>query len=312
MPVEGGRVNPSRNAELGIRNSEFSLSRLCLRGLSFLDEFRDPSSEIRDPSCSNQGEQLKIRNPKIISAVAWLVSIVLRGWMSTMSFGYRPLTDYYCNDRPELLGDARYIYGFWHEHLLPPAYVCARPDTSVLIGTHADGELIAQVVQRLGMGVIRGSSTRGGANGLLAMIRESTRHLAITPDGPRGPRHKCRIGIIYLASVTGLPIVPFGSGYRRYWRARSWDKFVVPLPFGRIRGVSAHPIYVPKDLDNEQLEHYRLEVERMLTLVSDIAQNWADTGEFDPMGYVPPEGWLPSGKRRLFDSARHRPYSPSY
>ncbi len=227
-----------------------------------------------------------------------------------MSFAYRPLTVFASNDRPEILGDSRFIFGFWHEHLLTPAYVCARPDTSVLIGTHADGELIAQVVKRLGMGVIRGSSTRGGANGLLTMIREGTRHLAMTPDGPRGPRRQCRLGIIYLASVTGIPIVPFGSGYRRYWRAGSWDRFAVPLPFGRVRGVSGHPIHVPPNLDVWEMEPYRQEVERMITLCCDIAQNWAETGEFDPMGYEPPAGWKPTGRRK-FDAARHRPHSPS-
>lgn len=229
-----------------------------------------------------------------------------------MSICYRPLTDYVCNDRPELLGDQRFVFGFWHEHLLTPAYVCARPDTSVMIGTHSDGELIAQVVQKLGMGIVRGSSTRGGANGLLSMIREGTRHLAITPDGPRGPRRKCRVGIIYLASVTGLPIIPFGLGYRGYWRAKSWDKFAVPLPFGRIRAVSSHPIYVPRDLNGEQLEAYRLEVEKTLTFLCDIAQNWADTGEFDPLGYEPPADWVPKGTRTLFAAARQRPHSPSY
>ena len=67
-------------------------------------------------------------------------------------------------------------------------------------------------------------------------------------DGPKGPRRKCQFGAVYLASRTGLPIVPVGFGYSRCWRADNWDRFALPLLFSRVRGVSAHPVRVPPKL----------------------------------------------------------------
>lgn len=254
---------------------------------------------------------MKIRHPRLISAVAQTVSVGLRAWMQTNSIRYRPLANYNINDRPELLGDARYIYGFWHEHLLTPAYAASMADTSILIGTHADGEMITQVVKKLGMGVIRGSTTRGGAAALISMIRAECRHLSMTPDGPRGPRRKCQMGIIYLASVTGLPIVCFGLGYKRAWRAKSWDQLVVPSIFTKIRAVSSHAVRIPERISITEMEQYRREVERLLNLTSDVAQHWATTGEFDPLGYEPPAELTPTSGRTLFHSRRQKPFSPS-
>jgi len=253
---------------------------------------------------------MKIRNPKLISGVARTIAWVMRGWMQTISIQYRPLVNYLENDRPALLGGARYIFASWHEHILAQTYMSARSDTAALIGQHADGELIAQVGGHFGASVIRGSSTRGGAMALIKMIRTGTRHIAISPDGPRGPRRTCQLGIVYLASVTGLSVVPLSVGYRGAWRFGSWDRLAVPMPFGRIRIVSGHPIPVPAKGGEAGLEHYRLEVERMLNLTCDIADHWAETGEFDPLGYTPPAGWTPTG-RRQFASARQKPYSPS-
>jgi lysophospholipid acyltransferase (LPLAT)-like uncharacterized protein len=236
---------------------------------------------------------MKIRNPKTLRRVATAAAYVLMGWRHTLSCSGRPLSSYVIGDRPELLGDARFIYVFWHEYLLAPC-IYGHADTAVMIGLHRDGELIAQMGKHLGFGVVRGSSTRGGSGALLQMIREETkaRHLAITPDGPKGPRRRCQIGAVYLASRTGLPIVAGGFGYSRAWRAKSWDRFAVPMPFSRIRAVGGHPIHVPPDLPAKKLEPYRQQVEDALHQVTAIAEHWAATREFDPLDYVPPPGVL--------------------
>ncbi len=253
---------------------------------------------------------MKLRHPKLIAGAARAVTLALRGVMQTSSVALRPLADYVSNDRPALIGDARHIYAFWHEHLLAMGYAFAWPDISVMIGNHADGELIAHVVQQFDAGVVRGSTSRGGARALLHMIRHGTRHLAITPDGPRGPRRECQKGVAFLASATGMPVVPVGLGYRRAWRAGSWDRMAVPMPFGRVRVVTGPPIVVPPGLRSADLETHRRDLERMLNLTCDIAEHWAETGEFDPLGYTPPAGWAPAG-RRQFASTRQKPYSPS-
>ncbi len=232
---------------------------------------------------------MKIRDPESIRRVAIAGSYVARAWYHTLRYAYRPLTSYVMGDRPELLDGGRYVYAFWHEYLFVPSYTYARSDTAVLIGQHADGELLTHMNERFGFKVIRGSSTRGGTAALLRLLRDGTsRHFGITPDGPKGPRRKCQFGTVYLASRTGLPIVPVGFGYSRCWRAKNWDRFALPLPLSRVRCVSYHPIRVPDGLSTLKLEPYQRQVEDALNHATAIAENWAATGEFDPLGYVPP------------------------
>ena len=103
---------------------------------------------------------MKIRDPKSIRRAATVAALAVRGLAHSYRFAYRPLTSYVVNDRPELLGGAKYIYAFWHEALLFPTVFRGR--ANILISQHADGELIARVCQHLGAGVVRGSTTRGG------------------------------------------------------------------------------------------------------------------------------------------------------
>ena len=254
---------------------------------------------------------MKIRNPRTIARVARVVASLARGWLHTTSFAYRPLTTYLMADRPDLLGNARYIYTSWHETLLAPTYVYARPDTTVLIGQHADGEMLTQVIRRFGVQVVRGSTTRGGAVALLRLLRDgATRHFALTPDGPRGPRRVYQLGSIYLASRTGVPIVAVGFGFGKAWRARSWDRFAVPKPFSRIRCVTAHAVHVPAGLSAADLEPYRQEVEAVQHAVYAVAERWAATGEFDPLGYEPPAGvQVNEAAQKAWPSARLKPLS---
>src|SRR5262245_580652 len=228
---------------------------------------------------------MKFRDPKTIRRVGRVGSAAAEWWIHTLRFAYRPLTSYLMGDRPALLGGARYIYAFWHEYLFVPSYVYARPDTAVLIGLHADGELLTHINERFGFKVIRGSSTRGGTTALLRMLRDgASRHFGLTPDGPQGPRRKCQFGAVYLASRTGLPIVPVGFGYARCWRARSWDRFAVPFPFSRVRCVSAHPVRVPAKLGTDELEPYQRAVEDATNHATAIAEQWAATRGFDALG----------------------------
>ena len=234
---------------------------------------------------------MKIRNPKTIRRAARVAAFAARGWVHTLRYAYRPLTSYLMADRPELIGNQRFIYAFWHEYLFVPSYVYARPDTAVLIGLHRDGELLTHINERFGFKVIRGSTTRGGTVALLRMLRDGdgARHFGLTPDGPKGPKRKCQFGAVYLASRTGLPIVPVGFGYSRSWRADNWDRFALPMPFSRVRCVSAHPVKVPAKLSTEALEPYQREVEEATNRATDVAEHWAATSEFDPLGYEPPK-----------------------
>lgn len=221
---------------------------------------------------------MKIRNKKFIRAVAWAGSWVVRAWVGTLRYEYNPLGPNMDPRRPEIAG--RYLYAFWHENLLLPAYCYGRPDINILISQHADGELIAEICRHLHFSVVRGSTTRGGVEALRQMVRlGKDAHLAITPDGPRGPRRQVQSGLVYLAARTGLPIVPIGIGYGRAWRMKSWDRFAVPKPFTVGTVVTAPSVFIPPDADRDALEAYRLQVEQAITYANDLAEQWAQTGQ---------------------------------
>lgn len=220
---------------------------------------------------------MKIRHPALIRALGHVTGVAVRGVLGTLHFREHELGAPVSPSRPHHAG--RYIYTPWHEDLLLASYQYGRPDIHVLVSQHADGELITQVICRLGFSVVRGSSTHGGVQALRQCLRVARgAHLAVTPDGPRGPRRRAQDGIIYLASRTGLQIVPMGMGYCRPWRARSWDRLVIPRPGSQARCVLGHPIAVPREIDRGQIEARRQDVENALNHVSELAQHWAETG----------------------------------
>jgi lysophospholipid acyltransferase (LPLAT)-like uncharacterized protein len=221
---------------------------------------------------------MKIRHPYLIWLLgfmgAWLVSL----WIRTLRYRYCNLGP---DVRPEQLPpNQRYLFAFWHEYLLLPAYYYGRPDIAVLISQHADGQLIAEICRHLGFGLVRGSTTRGGVEAVRRMVSCKQRgHLAITPDGPRGPRREVQPGLIYVAARTGLPIVPIGFGFRRAQRLRSWDRFALPRPFTLGTCVTLTPIHIPPEMTLDQLEQHRLQVEHAMLHATELAEHWAATGQ---------------------------------
>jgi len=162
--------------------------------------------------------------------------------------------------------DTPAIYTFWHCMLLIPTYVGMNSKIQVLISQHTDGEYIAQVINRLGFGVVRGSTTRGGIRALKALvdkIREGC-PVAITPDGPRGPRFVVQTGVIYLGKKTQLPVIPVVVGLSSYWELPSWDRFRIPKPFSRALMLYGDPIHIPPNISEEEMEHHRLKLEQIM------------------------------------------------
>ncbi len=132
----------------------------------------------------------------------------------------------------------------WHNRLLGPIIPYRGQNVGVVISRSRDGELISRVAARFGFVPLRGSSSRGGHRA----VREVLAHLeaggfvAITPDGPRGPRYRVQPGLAWLARRTGVPVVPLGVGYSRRLVFGSWDRFQVPLPFSRVQLVYGSPL----------------------------------------------------------------------
>ena len=157
------------------------------------------------------------------------------------------------------------IYAFWHAHILVPSYVGRNLGAKVLISQHRDGEYIAQVVQWLGNDVARGSTTRGGARALLSMIKkvkEKKVSLAITPDGPKGPRFVVQSGVITLGQKTRYPIIPVMVHHSKCWELPSWDRFCIPKPFSKVVLIYGDPISIPTKLGKSEVEEYRISLEK--------------------------------------------------
>src|SRR4051812_10063687 len=238
---------------------------------------------------------MKSRNRWLIPYLASVVAFVIRLWMSTMRTRIVSVDG---RMHPADPRDERFIYAFWHEGLLAP--LATKPKIRVLISQHTDGEWIAQICERLGIGVIRGSTARGGCQALLEMIRsaDGQTHLGITPDGPRGPRRELKPGVVMIASQTGLAIVPTGIGFVRAWRFGSWDRFALPLPGSIMVGVVGEPIFVPRDLDRNGLDQWVKLVEAEMLKLTAAAEQWAERIRRDGRRAAPPAIPLTSELRK--------------
>jgi lysophospholipid acyltransferase (LPLAT)-like uncharacterized protein len=149
-------------------------------------------------------------------------------------------------------GDKPCIVVFWHETLpsMPVFWLRAgsRRPATVLASRHRDGRLIAMAVENFGISVVAGSSSRGGAAGLRALVNalRAGQHVGLTPDGPRGPRRVAAPGVAQLAALSGASVLPCAASTKFALRTRSWDRMRLPLPFGRGRLVCGPLIHVPR------------------------------------------------------------------
>ena len=175
-----------------------------------------------------------------------------------------------------IYGNKRAVLCFWHEAIIPATAVYATTAVPVLISQHRDGEMVAQVHHFMGGKSIRGSTTRGGGKALREMIKlSSNSSLAITPDGPRGPRRKMHQGAIFIASQAGIPIIPVGLHAKDTWRANSWDRTMIPRPGRPIYIVGFPPIHIPGTLSPEEMEQYRHLCELKLNEAQELAERYA-------------------------------------
>ncbi|TLD68548.1 DUF374 domain-containing protein [Phragmitibacter flavus] len=164
----------------------------------------------------------------------------------------------------------RYIWAFWHDSmfLMPwmwEAIFPARPAV-ILTSPSGDGEVIAQTCAEFRLLAARGSSSRRGAQAMieLAKLARSGHDLGVTPDGPRGPRHHLNPGIIKLAQLTGLRIIPLHVTYQNAFKFNTWDGFQLPVPFSRVDIEFRDPITIPRDATESQCEELRQHVQQQL------------------------------------------------
>ena len=160
----------------------------------------------------------------------------------------------------------RPIMAFWHGRVLTATYYFRNRGIVVMISENFDGEWIARIIESFGYGTSRGSTSRGGQRALLQLKREMEdgKPAGFAVDGPRGPARRVQPGVVWLAKLTGNPIVPFHMEASSYWSLGSWDRTQIPKPFSTVALAVGTPIEVPGDATDTTIEAKRLEVEDAL------------------------------------------------
>jgi lysophospholipid acyltransferase (LPLAT)-like uncharacterized protein len=172
----------------------------------------------------------------------------------------------------------RVVFVFWHGEMLPLIQRHRHEDIVCLVSQHGDGEYVTQILHRKGFGTARGSSTRGGSKGLRELLRAARdgHDLAVTPDGPKGPARVFKPGALVAAQLTGLPMLPLAVSASSAWRTRSWDGFMVPRPFARIRIVYGAPVWVPRGCGDAEMARLSDEVASSLGALAAEAARGVD------------------------------------
>ena len=170
------------------------------------------------------------------------------------------------NVRP-IINTRKFIWAVWHSRMLLLNYLSKGLAGTAMVSGSKDGEFVARILQRQGHEAIRGSTTRGGIKALSGLIKnliEKQRPGIIIPDGPQGPRFKVKSGIIILARETGYPVLPFSYSAKKIKVFASWDRFILPYPFTKCLGIYGKPLFVPEDADKNDLNRYRILLEKEL------------------------------------------------
>jgi lysophospholipid acyltransferase (LPLAT)-like uncharacterized protein len=181
------------------------------------------------------------------------------------------------NEKSNILkNDQEYIFCCWHNRLfLGPHLLPRNRIINALQSSHSDGMITSLAFEYLGMKVILGSSKKGGMQAFRNMVKciQLGESVAITPDGPKGPKETVKEGIIKLAQITQKPIIPLVWSTNKYKAFNSWDNFVVPFPFSKGVYSFGNPIYVKKKINDEEIEKARKnlenEIKRLTKLVYD-------------------------------------------
>jgi lysophospholipid acyltransferase (LPLAT)-like uncharacterized protein len=177
--------------------------------------------------------------------------------------------------------DGPFIPCYWHGHHFYCSWYMKKLirqglKIGFLVSPSVDGEIPAKLARSWGAEVIRGSTTRTGAQAMRDMynlvVKQGVSPVT-TSDGPQGPVHVFKVGDIMLSQFTQAPLLPLAYAADRAWTLKSWDRFMIPKPFSRIAIAIGEPVTIPRGLLAEDLEPYRLQMENALKGLTQLAEN---------------------------------------
>jgi len=216
---------------------------------------------------------MKLRNRTAIRFLAATTAFMIKTLFRTTRTELHLEADIDPYDPPP---DRRFIWSVWHDAVVMPVFGRPQVRTTGLVSLHRHGTFVESLLACVNMPVVRGSSGRSGTSAMRGLLKVAeTQDIVVTPDGPRGPRHEIKTGIVYLASRSGNSIVPTGFGVSRAWRIKgSWTDQVIPKPFSKVILLVGQPIFVPAELPREERSHYvelvQSEMHRLETKASDL------------------------------------------
>jgi hypothetical protein len=200
---------------------------------------------------------LKIRSRTLTRVLAFIAATLLRLLFRTCRIEIH-------SDAPETCpyedtGDRRYLYCVWHNQIITTIFSGTPQKVAALVSRHQDGAYLADAMEMLGITPVRGSTNHGGDQAMRQLLEAvKDLHVTITPDGPRGPHHELKLGIVYLASRSGRGIVPSAQACCNGWRIPgSWTDMLLPKPFTTIYIRGGEPMHVPANLKRSELHDYQ-------------------------------------------------------
>ena len=196
---------------------------------------------------------MKIRSRWFNMILSYLATFCLRLLFLTARVQHRAIVDeaspYARSQSPQ-----RYTFCMWHDQIVLAVFSLRTWNLAGLISQHRDGGYLADSVLIAGIQPVRGSTSRGGAEAVREILDRPDLHLAMTPDGPRGPRREMKEGIVYISSRSGRPIVPTALVCDRYWAIPGhWSDMTIPKPFSKVILIAGTPITVPPELSREEM-----------------------------------------------------------
>lgn len=200
-----------------------------------------------------------------------IIPPIIAGLMKLLCLTYRIV--HIDGDRREILEKhgGRAVFCTWHQRMFYHFHFFGSLHVTMMISASKDGEWASKIAHWLGFKCVRGSSRKknvdkGGKTAmeqLIEMVKQGE-SAGMLVDGPTGPERKVKIGAILIAQQTGAPLLSEMWGCKSAWRARSWDRYLIPKPFTKIYVIHSEPIYVPKDANREELEEIRLRLEKVM------------------------------------------------